>query len=211
MGLFGGKETARDKYLDAAVSLMPFLERLEEAGGSLPPSDPGAREGQRLERRVMKHAEKAGVTPGWLPPEQIQIIERMGHPEWPDLFQRFCDFITGLDDVSKTLTEDDEDADVQPGPATEAALRFSEIAEIVAQAASMEMSGKNLVLCSSALRAGGHAAALFLATLDDDEDGEVDDEDAEPPSRALREQMLLVAGSGSKDAVGRVISGLAWY
>jgi hypothetical protein len=209
VGLFGGKEKAREKYLDAALDLMPILDRLERSGGSMSPSDPDFPVFKRQARSVFKRAEKAGVPPGWLPPEQVQSLERMGHPDWPELFQRFCGFITGVEEAYATLTDDDGPGQDVATPGSEAAAgqRYSEVATIAAQAAATEVSGKDLVLCSSALRAAGLAAELFVGHADDDDE----EDEGEPHEHRLREHMLLVARTGSRDAVGRVVSGLAWY
>ena len=91
----GSKEKALDQYLGAAYPLMLILERLEGAGGALPPSDPDYPFFRKEVRRGQKAAAKAGVEFGWLPDVAADLWRGMGHPEGPRLFREFADFLAG--------------------------------------------------------------------------------------------------------------------
>ena len=95
MGLFTSKEKALDKYFVAAYSLMLVLEKLEGAGGALPPTDADYPVFLKAVPRAQKAAAKAGVEFGWLSDVVADAWRGMGHADGPRIFREFADFLAG--------------------------------------------------------------------------------------------------------------------
>ena len=95
MGLFTRKEKALDRYFVAAYSLMLVLEKLEGAGGALPPTDTDYPAFLKAVPRAQKTAAKAGVEFGWLSDDVAVVWRGMGHADGPRIFREFADFLAG--------------------------------------------------------------------------------------------------------------------